>query len=142
MKGKIRKYYSYGHYYRSRSEIYFPDSLEELRKILKYAQSSDRKITIAGSFHSFDNQNSGSDMVISLKKMAFIRYDENDHTIEVGPGTNWGTILKTAYDHHCIPFTTITGAAPTAGGTLSAHTNSVWTPGCGKEGKHCIELDL
>lgn len=142
MKGVIKTYRSYGNYYTSKAEVYYPNSVDELKKIVEFARQSKRKITIAGSFHSFDNQNSGSDMVISLMKMKEVRYNTSDHTIEVGPGANWGTILKTAYKNFSVPFTTITGSKPTAGGTLSAHTNSVFSPGCGKEGKHCIEFDL
>ncbi len=142
MKGILRTYDSYGNYYKSKAEIFYPIHVDELKEMVQFAKNNQRKITIAGSFHSFDNQNSGSDMVISLKKIDFIRFNADDKTIEVGPGANWGKILKTAYANFSIPFTTITGSKPTAGGTLSAHTNSVWTPGCGKEGKHCIELDL
>jgi decaprenylphospho-beta-D-ribofuranose 2-oxidase len=142
MKGRKKTYRSYGNYYTSTAEVFYPKSVDELKNILHHAHETGRKITIAGSFHSFDNQNSGSDMVVSLKKMNSIRYHEADHSIEVGPGANWGNILKTAYKHFCVPFTTITGSKPTAGGTLSAHTNSVFSPGCGKEGKHCIEFDL
>lgn len=142
MKGVKKKYWSYGNYYSSIAEIFYPESIDALKAMIEYAKANHRKITVAGSFHSFDNQNSGSDMVISMKKMDSIQFNKNDNTIEVGPGANWGNILKTAYANDCIPFTTITGSKPTAGGTLSAHTNSVYTPGCGKEGKHCIELDI
>jgi FAD/FMN-containing dehydrogenase len=142
MKGIRKKYRSYGNYYSSFAEIFYPSTIEELKEQVAFAKANHRKITVAGSFHSFDNQNSGSDMVISLKRMNSIQFNEKDKTIEVGPGANWGNILKTAYAHDCIPFTTITGSKPTAGGTLSAHTNSVYTPGCGKEGKHCMEIDL
>ena len=142
MRGRWKKYWSYGNYYHSRAEIFYPASIGELKETIAFAKKNNRKITIAGGFLSFDNQNSGSDIVISLKKINFIRFNEKDKTIEVGPGANWGNIIKTAYSNHCIPFTTITGSKPTAGGTISAHTNSVYTPGCGKEGKHCIELDL
>ncbi len=142
MKGQRKTYYSYGSYYKSTADVLYPENVEEIKEILQFARIHNRKITVAGTFHSFDNQNSGSDLVISLKKINWIRFNTQDKTIEVGPGANWGNILKIAYDHFCVPFTTITGSKPTAGGTLSAHTNSVWTPGCGKEGKHCIELDL
>lgn len=142
MKGGRKTYYSYGNYYRSTAEVLYPETIEEIKSILLFAKTHRRKITLAGSFHSFDNQNSGSDIVVSLKRMNQISFNPKDYTIEVGPGANWGNILKTAYKNYCIPFTTITGSKPTAGGTLSAHTNSVYTPGCGKEGKHCIEFDL
>jgi FAD/FMN-containing dehydrogenase len=142
MKGIKKKYWTYGNYYQSTAEIFYPNNIQELKETLEFAKLNKRKITVAGSFHSFDNQNSGSDMVVSMMKMNSISFNKEDKTIEVGPGANWGNILKMAYANDCIPFTTITGSKPTAGGTLSAHTNSVYTPGCGKEGKHCIELDI
>ncbi len=142
MKGKISTYFSYGNFYKSKAEIFYPKTIEEINGICSLAREKNRKICIAGSFHSFDNQNSGNDIVISLKKIDFITFDSKNYTIEVGPGTNWGKILKEAYKHHCVPFICITGSKPTAGGTLSAHTNSVFTPALGKEGKHCVDFDL
>lgn len=142
MKGIRKKYSSYGNFYSSEAEVFYPGSVHELQQIIQFARKEKRKMTPAGSFNSFDNQNSGSDMVISFVKMNFIRFNNEDATLEVGPGARWGSILKEAYRHFCIPFTTITGSQPTAGGTLSAHTNSVYTPGCGKEGKHCLEMDV
>ncbi len=142
LKSTKTKYFSYGNYYQSEAEVFYPVNIEQIREIIFFAKEKNRKITIAGSFHSFDNQNSGNDMVVSLMKFNYIRFNPQDKTIEVGPGANWGNILKEAYKHNCVPFICITGSKPTAGGTLSAHTNSVFSPGLGKEGNHCLELDL
>lgn len=142
MKSIRKKYRSYGNYYQSTAEVFYPTSIEELQEIIQFAKDNNRKMTLAGSFHSLDNQNSGSDMVISLMKINFISFNKEDHTIEVGPGANWGNILKIAYANNCVPYIVITGSKPTAGGTLSANTNSQFSPSCGKEGKYCIEFDL
>ena len=141
LKGQKLSYYSYGNYYKSTAEVFYPDSIAQIEELMAIAKNKKRQITVAGSFHSFDNQNSGNDMVVSMKKINYIRYNP-DHTIDVGPGATWGDILKEAYKHKCVPFITITGSRPTAGGTLSAHTNTVFTPGLGKEGKYCLEFDL
>ncbi len=142
MKGTKKKYWSYGNTHHSTAEIFYPNNVEELQETVQYAKDHNRKITVAGSFHSVDNQNSGSDIVISLKEINFIQFNETDHTIEVGPGANWGNILKVAYANDCVPYIVITGTKPTAAGTLSANTNSQFSPSCGKEGKYCIEFDL
>jgi FAD/FMN-containing dehydrogenase len=142
VKSKRVKYASYGDYYKSEADIFYPTTTDEIKEIILFAKENKRKITIAGSFHTFDSQNSGNDIVISLMKLNSIRFNKSDHTIEVGPGANWGNILKEAYRNYCVPFICITGTKPTAGGTLSAHTNSVFSPSLGKEGNHCIELDL
>lgn len=69
MKGIKKKYWSYGNYYQSTAEIFYPNNIQELKETLEFAKLNKRKITVAGSFHSFDNQNSGSDMVVSMMKM-------------------------------------------------------------------------
>jgi hypothetical protein len=142
MKGKIETYFSYGNYYKSKAEVFYPKTIQEIREICDFAHLKNRKITLAGSFHSFDNQNSGSDIVISLRKIDSIEYVPDKHLLIVGPGAIWGNILKEAYKHDCVPFICITGSKPTAGGTLSVNTNNVFSPGLGKEGKYCEEFDF
>ncbi|MBY0424039.1 MAG: FAD-binding protein [Cytophagales bacterium] len=140
--GTRQKYSSYGGTFQTEAEVFYPTSISEIKELITFAKKGNRKITIAGSFHSFDNQNAGSDMVVSLKKMDSIQYNPTNHTMDVGPGANWGNIFKIAYKNYCVPYVCITGSKPTAAGTLSAHANSVFTPGVGKEGRHCVELDL
>ncbi|MDX2195781.1 MAG: FAD-binding protein [Cytophagales bacterium] len=144
MPNQIRKtrYHSYGNMYSSQAYIHYPKTIDEIRHILQIAKIAGQKITLAGTFHSFDKQNSGNDIVISMKKFTKIKYLPNEHCIEVEPGVRWAAIVKFAYKHHCVPYAFITGSQPTVGGTLSAHTNCVFTSGAGKEGKYCIEIDL
>jgi len=142
MKGETKSYYSYGNVYKSTAEIFYPKTVTELQELLLFCKKNNRKITLAGSFNSFDQQNSGKDVVVSLQEFNSIKYNSSNHTITVGSGASWGAIFDVVYDNKCVLFTCITGLKPTAGGTLSVNSNSVWTPGNGKEGNHCLEIDI
>lgn len=142
MKGETKTYYSYGNVYESTAEVFYPKNLTELRELLLFCKENKRKITLAGSFNSFDRQNSGNDVVISFREFNSIKYNSSNHTITVGAGASWGAIFDVVYENKCALFTCVTGLKPTAGGTLSVNTNSVWTPGNGKEGDHCLEVEV
>lgn len=131
MKGTTETYRSYGNIFTSTAEIFRPKTIAELRSLIAFCKKEGRKITVAGSFNSFDKQNSSKDVAISLQHFDSIQYEASNHTITVGSGASWGDILDVVYDNKCALFTCITGSAPTAGGTLSVHSNSTWTPNQG-----------
>ena len=142
MEAKNTTYHSYGNLFESQANLYLPKTVEELRAILVYCRENNKRITPAGSFHSFDRQNSGNDVVIGFQHFKSIVYNEEKHTVKVGPGAQWGAIFEVACQHQCILYTCITCTKPTAGGTLSVHSHSVWSPGVGKEGNYCTELEI
>lgn len=142
MNSKKTTYYSYGNTFKSTAEIFFPSSVAEVKEIIELCKENDRKITLAGSFNSFDRQNSGNDVVISFKEFNKIRYNKEEHSLTVGAGAEWGEILATAYEHKCILYTCITGTKPSAGGTLSVHAHSMWAPGVGKDGTYCLSFKI
>ncbi len=133
---------SYGGLYETTAEVAVPGNLVELRTVLAAARAEGRSVSLSGAGLSFDNQWMNDDLVVSLRKLDHIRVLPEERAVEVGPGAAWGDIFKQTYAHGLLPYILITGTQPTAGGTLSVHTNSVFTPCCGKEGKHVIELDL
>lgn len=137
-----KTFYSYGGYYRATCDFIAPRSLPELRATLAMARQAKRTLSFSGAGLSFDNQYLSDDLIVSLRHLDSIRVLPAERAVEVGPGARWGNILKATYAHNLLPYVMITGSQPTAGGTLSAHTNSIFTPCCGKEGKHVIELDL
>jgi decaprenylphospho-beta-D-ribofuranose 2-oxidase len=142
MKGKQHTYQSYGNVYKSTAELFEPSTVEALSQILKHAQAAERRVSVAGGFNSFDGQNAGGDLVISMRKFDSMQYDATNHTIKVGAGARWGAIVAEAYRHRCVTYTCITGSHPTAGGTLSTHSHSMWAPGVGKEGNYCLSFDI
>ena len=99
MKGTIKSYYSYGNIFKSTAEIFYPKSVEELRAILDFCQKNNRSIIPAGTFNSFDLQNSSKDIAISLKAFNRIEFDKRKHTIKVGAGARWGEIFDVVYEH-------------------------------------------
>lgn len=142
MKGKITTYSSYGNFFSSCAEVFEPTTTLELRTILHHLRKTGRKITVAGGFNSFDEQNGSKDAVISLKHFNTIHLNPEEDTITVGAGATWGAIQEVVYAHQYVLYTCVTGAAPTAGGTLSIHANSTFTPSMGKEGRHCLSFDI
>ena len=142
MKGKIEAYFSYGNCFRTEAEIFYPENLEELKSILVFCRDNGRKITVGGTFNSFDLQNSGKDIVVSMQRFNAIEYDAKTHTIRVGAGAKWGDIFDVVYENRCALYTCITGTQPSAGGTLSINSNSVWSPANGKEGNHCLGFEI
>lgn len=142
MNSKKTTYYSYGNTFQSTADVCFPESISELKEAILTCKKQGRKITVAGSFNSFDRQNSGNDVVISLKKFDRITYHKNNHTLTVGAGAKWGDILGVAYENKCTLYTCITGTDPSAGGTLSVHAHSMWAPGVGKDGTYCLAIDI
>ena len=144
MQSRIKRktFYSYGGYYKSTCDFIAPESLSELRETFAWAKRDRRTVSLSGSGLSFDNQYLSDDLIASLKHLDTIRVLPHEKAVEVGPGAKWGDILKETYKHYLIPYIMVTGSQPTAGGTLSAHANSIFTPCCGKEGKHVLEFDL
>jgi FAD/FMN-containing dehydrogenase len=142
MKGNKETYYSYGNIFSSTAEVFRPQNIEDLRTLLAQLQQDKRKVTVGGSFNSFDQQNSSKDAVISLINFNTIEYDPSNHTVTVGAGASWGEILDVVYQNKSVLFTCITGSVPTAGGTLSVNSNSTSTASVGKEGNHCISFDI
>ena len=142
MKGKLKTYESYGNVFKSTAELFTPKNIAELKAIIADCKNKKRKIAVAGGFNSFDRQNSSSDVVISLRHFNTIEYNSNNHSIRVGAGAKWGDILDVAYSNYSVLYTCITGSHPTAGGTLSTHSHSMWAPGVGKEGNYCLEFEI
>ncbi len=142
MKGQVKTYYSYGNIFKSTAEIFYPKSTKELQQIIAFCKENNRKITVAGTFNSFDQQNGSNDVVISLKEFNSISFCKKTNTVEVGAGAIWGDIFDVVYANKCAFYTCITGTTPSAGGTLAVHTNSIWTPSAGKEGCYCLKFDI
>lgn len=142
MKGSTQTYHSYGNIYASTAEVFYPKTIQELQEILAFCRQNGRKITPAGSFHSFDRQNAGKDVVISMKHFDQITCDAQEGILVVGSGASWGEIFEVVYEQDCLLYTCITGSAPTAGGTLSVNSYSIWSPGVGKEGCHCLSFKI
>lgn len=142
MKGTIETYYSYGNIYQSTAEVFYPKTIVELQDILAFCRENKRKVTPAGSFHSFDRQNAGKDVVISMRHFKEIHCDAEKGVLVAGAGASWGEIFDAAYKEKCLLYTCVTGSAPTAGGTLSINSCSVWTPGVGKESDHCLSFQF
>ncbi len=142
MKGKTETYHSYGNIYTSTAEVFYPKTVEELQEILAFCRINGRRVTPAGSFHSFDRQNASQDVVISMRHFDRIECDAEQGLLTAGSGASWGAIFDAAYAKKCLLYTCVTGSAPTAGGTLSINSYSMWSPGVGKESNHCISITL
>lgn len=142
MEGTTETYYSYGNIYTSTAEVFYPKTIKELQQIIAFCQQAGRKITPVGSFHSFDRQNASKDVAVSMRHFDQVNCDPQKGIVVVGAGASWGKIFDEVYEKKCLIYTCITGSAPTAGGTLSINSCSVWTPGVGKEADYCISFEF
>lgn len=134
----------YSGLYESVADVFAPANVEELRRVLAYAQACRKRVTFRAGGHSFDGQALGDDVVISLAAMKKIEVltSGGEPRVRVGPGATWGDILAAVEPLGLVPAITVTTAKATAGGTLSGDCLSRFSPAYGKEGKWIASFDL
>jgi decaprenylphospho-beta-D-ribofuranose 2-oxidase len=127
-----------------RALVCSPTSVKELTSVLNYARSNGKLVTFRAGGQAFDTQSLNKQIVISLDAPAFknIKVNRNERTVTVGCSARWGDILKKTMAHDLAPFIMVTSSAATAGGTLSSHSLSRFSPTCGREGKYVKSLLL
>jgi decaprenylphospho-beta-D-ribofuranose 2-oxidase len=119
-----------------------PRDRDELKAVLAYARSSGRQVTFRAGGQAFDRQSLNDQVVISLARFTEIKVDATTATATVGSGATWFQILKATLPHGLVPHVMVTSRAATAGGTLSSHSVSRFTPTTGREGEHVDSLVL
>lgn len=119
-----------------------PENERELLGILAYAREGGRAVTFRGSGLAFDSQSLNDDLVISLKHFSKIELHEKTGEVVVGCAATWGDILTATLGAGLVPYTMVTSSAATAGGTLSAHSISRFSPSVGREGQHVKSFRL
>ena len=119
-----------------------PGSVPALRAALEHARREGWTVTFRAGGFAFDGQALNRELVIFLTELRHIRVDAEAGCVDVGAGATWGEILKATLPHGLVPFVMVTGSGATAGGTLSSHSVSRFTPSVGREGRHVEWLRL
>jgi decaprenylphospho-beta-D-ribofuranose 2-oxidase len=124
------------------AQVCTPDNEDALEKLLRDARQSGRRVTFRAGGTSFDSQSLNDDLVISLERFRDIEVDEVAGTVTVGAGARWGDILRETSKRGFLPHIVVTTRRATAGGTLSAHSVSRFTPSFGREGGHVLRFRM
>ncbi|HRG97598.1 MAG TPA: FAD-binding oxidoreductase [Polyangiaceae bacterium] len=128
--------HSYGEVSRSRSEVYHPATVEELRVLLaELSASGERRVTFRAGGCSLDAQSLNDDVVIFLDRLdeIVVRDDPAEPTVTVGAGARWGDIARALEAVGLVPFVAVSTSRATAGGTASADCISRFSSSIGKE---------
>jgi decaprenylphospho-beta-D-ribofuranose 2-oxidase len=132
---------SFGGLHESFSEVQAPTSVEELEGLLREARRAGRRVAFRAGGQSLDGQALSNDLVISLSNLNGIEVDVDRLEITVGPGAQWGSILR-SLPPGLVPHIMVTSSVATAGGTLSADSHSRFSPAFGREAEHVKRLEL
>jgi decaprenylphospho-beta-D-ribofuranose 2-oxidase len=128
--------------FRSTARVVSPATEEQLRQALRAAAAAEERITFRAGGTSFDEQALGSNVVISLLNLKGVAVDPKAQTVQVGAGVTWGEIYEETLRFGLLPRIVVTTRLATAGGTLSSHSISRFTPTLGREGHHVLGFCL
>jgi decaprenylphospho-beta-D-ribofuranose 2-oxidase len=124
--------------------VFVPTTEDEITRIFAYAGANGHRVTLRAGGHAFDEQSMNDDatpqakehFVVSMLRFASITVDAAAAEMTVGAGATWGAIFKALQPLGLVPFSTVTTAHATAGGTLAGDCLSRFSPALGKEGHH------
>jgi FAD binding domain len=122
-----------------------PRNYDELRGLLACALDGGQHVTFRASGHAFDTQSLNEHIVISicaLPAITSIVVDQDKLTVTVGAAATWGNILRETAAHGLVPYIMPTSSAISAGGSVSSHSLSRFSPELGREGAHVRSLRL
>jgi decaprenylphospho-beta-D-ribofuranose 2-oxidase len=122
--------------------VFVPTTEDQIARVFAYAGTHGHRVTLRAGGHAFDEQSMSDDLapqkmehlIVSMTSFAGIAVDGDEMT--VGAGTTWGEIFKRLQPLGLVPFSTVTTAHATAGGTLAGDCLSRFSPALGKEGHH------
>jgi decaprenylphospho-beta-D-ribofuranose 2-oxidase len=124
--------------------VFVPTTEDEIARIFAYAGQHGHRVTLRAGGHAFDEQAMSDDLtpqkaehfVVSMTSFSRISVDVAAAEMTVGAGTTWGSILQKLQPLGLVPFSTVTTAHATAGGTMAGDCLSRFSPALGKEGHH------
>jgi decaprenylphospho-beta-D-ribofuranose 2-oxidase len=122
--------------------VFVPTTEDHIARIFAYAGTHGHRVTLRAGGHSFDEQAMSDDLtprkrehfIVSMTSFSSIAVDAAEMT--VGAGATWGAIVAKLQPLGLVPFSVVTTAHATAGGTLAGDCLSRFSPALGKEGHH------
>lgn len=135
---------SYGEVERCHAQIHTPETVHELRSLVKRLAKEGRKITFRAGGCSLDGQSLNEDVVVFVDELDSISVDDHPErpTVTVGPGATWGDMVRALEPRGLVPYITVTASRATAGGTASVDGVSRFTSSLGKESTFIEKLTL
>jgi decaprenylphospho-beta-D-ribofuranose 2-oxidase len=131
------------------ARIFRPQDEGELRALLRklYREPARHRLTFRAGGQAIDAQAINDDIVIvleapELKHIGEPKRDAKGWYITVGAAAPWGEILKKTAEKGLVPYSVVTTAHATAGGTAAADCLSRCSPISGKEGAHIRSFKL
>lgn len=128
--------------------VVWPHSVADLQRFLMELRP-ERRVTFRSGGKSIDGQALNDDVVVMLTDRAFkdigeVRMDPTGRIalITVGASATWGNILAATTAAGFVPRAVPSAADITAGGSLSSHSISRFSPVWHKEGDHVYELKV
>lgn len=139
---------AFDNFHRADPLVVWPHSVAELQRFLMQLEPG-RKVTFRSGGKSIDGQALNDDVVVMLTDRAFtdigeVRMDPTGRIalITVGASATWGDILAATTAAGFVPRAVPSAAGITAGGSLSSHSISRFSPVWHKEGDHVYELKV
>ncbi|MDO9016001.1 MAG: FAD-binding protein [Deltaproteobacteria bacterium] len=143
-----RRLVAFDNIHRAEPLVVWPHSVAELQRFLMNLEPG-RRITFRSGGKSIDGQALNDDVVVMLTDRAFtdiseVRMDPTGRIalITVGASATWGDILAATTAAGFVPRAVPSAAGITAGGSLSSHSISRFSPVWHKEGDHVYELKM
>jgi decaprenylphospho-beta-D-ribofuranose 2-oxidase len=82
------------------AEIRSPKTVAEVLAAIRDAKSTGKKISLSGVRHSMGGQALGLQTLhLDMTHMDFVRYDDSDQTVTVGPGATWRQVQTVLSPH-------------------------------------------
>ncbi len=123
-------------------EIRSPKTVAEIIKIVRYAKSTNKKISLSGIRHSMGGQALGLNTLhLDMTQMDAVRYNDSDQTVTVGPGATWKQIQTVLSQHNRAVRVMQDSNIFTVGGSLSVNAHGK-DPQYGSliEGVHSLKM--
>lgn len=126
----------------AQAELCIAADENDVRHALLRAKSAGRLVAFRAGGLSFDTQALSHDLSVSLERLTQIHVDKATATVTVGAGARWKDILARTSQEGLLPYVLVTTGEATAGGTLSSHSISRFSPTLGREGRHVSRIRL
>jgi FAD/FMN-containing dehydrogenase len=130
------------HIYRSPIAVLKPKSVDDVIRIISYANKRDLKVAMRGQGHCLYGQSQvDGGIIIDSSTLSAISVRGNK-ALDAQPGALWGDVTKAALDHALTPPVLPDAMMLTVGGTLSVGGMGETSYRFGAQVDHTLELDV
>jgi cytokinin dehydrogenase len=123
-------------YFNLPEETVFPKTTEELAKVLKHYNDSNKAVTIRNTGHSVNGQTLTSGVQVNVGKIKKLYFNKDEMLVTAGAGNSWDDVFKfIGFPKYCLPVFPsnpgqqihVTGTASVGGiGPYSSRSGGLW----------------